>query len=220
MKKVAVFDLDGTLIDSLQGIALACNAALRLSGLPEHEVERYRTFIGNGMDKLIRRALPEEADEEIFRQVRSDYDTIYCDVCAQGCPLFPGVSEMLEELHRHDILTAAVSNKPHNQTRAVVQSSFGTLLDLAQGQREGGPLKPDPQTVLQVLEKLGGRCISYTGDSEVDMETGKNGGFYTIGVTWGMKEEPLLRRTGADMIAHTVPELERLILEAAEEPEP
>ena len=217
MKKVAVFDLDGTLIDSLQGISLACNAALRLSGLPEHETEEYRTFIGNGMDKLIWRALPAEADEKTFLQVKRDYDTIYCDVCAHGCPLFDGVAEMLEELHRHVILTAAVSNKPHNQTRAVVQSSFGALLDLAQGQREGVPLKPDPQGVRQVLEKLEGCCVSYTGDSEVDMETGKNGGFYTIGVTWGMKEEGLLRRTGADAIAHTVEQLKQLILAAAQQ---
>ena len=211
MKKVAVFDLDGTLIDSLQGISLACNAALRLSGLPEHETEEYRTFIGNGMDKLIWRALPAEADEKTFLQVKRDYDTIYCDVCAHGCPLFDGVAEMLEELHRHDILTAAVSNKPHNQTRAVVQSSFGALLDLAQGQREGVPLKPDPQGVRQVLEKLEGCCVSYTGDSEVDIETAKNAGIDCITCVWGFRTKEFLLENGAQILVERAEEIPQLL---------
>ena len=121
---------------------------------------------------------------------------------------------MLRTLRQAGARTAVISNKPDLQTRLVWQSTFGTDLDLAQGQLEGIPTKPDPAGPREVLRRLGGRCAAYVGDSEVDMQTGKNSGFYTIGVTWGMKPRKVLVEAGADRLADTVEELTHLLLEA------
>ena len=207
MDPVILFDLDGTLLDSLADIALCGNTALEISGLPTHTLEEYRGYIGNGADMLIRRMLSPEDFEKHGAQVKNDYMTIYGDLCAQGCKPFPGIPEMLRTLRQAGARTAVISNKPDLQTRLVWQSTFGTDLDLAQGQLEGIPTKP-------VLRRLGGRCAAYVGDSEVDMQTGKNSGFYTIGVTWGMKPRKVLVEAGAGRLADTVEELTHLLLEA------
>ena len=214
MDPVILFDLDGTLLDSLADIALCGNTALEISGLPTHTLEEYWGYIGNGADMLIRRMLSPEDFEKHGAQVKNDYMTIYGDLCAQGCKPFPGIPEMLRTLRQAGARTAVISNKPDLQTRLVWQSTFGTDLDLAQGQLEGVPTKPDPAGPREVLRRLGGRCAAYVGDSEVDMQTGKNSGFYTIGVTWGMKPRRVLVEAGADRLADTVEELTQLLLEA------
>lgn len=212
MPPVILFDLDGTLLDSLADIALCGNTALEISGLPTHTLEEYRSYIGNGADVLIRRMMTPEDYEKHGNQVKNDYMTIYGDLCAQGCKPFPGILEMLRTLRNAGARTAVISNKPDLQTRLVWQSTFGETLDLAQGQTEGLPKKPDPAGPLDVLRRLGGGCAAYVGDSEVDMQTGKNGGFFTVGVTWGMKPRSLLLETGADCLADTVEELTGLLL--------
>lgn len=212
MDPVILFDLDGTLLDSLADITLCANTALEISGLPQHTKEDYRGYIGNGMEMLLRRMMTPEAYEKHGGRVRSDYMTIYGDLCAQGGRLFPGIPEMLNALQKAGAKTAVISNKPDYQTRLVWESTFGEALDLAQGQLEGIPTKPDPAGPREVLRRLGGECIAYVGDSEVDMQTGKNCGFYTVGVTWGMKPRKVLLQSGADALADTVEELTGLLL--------
>lgn len=212
MDPVVLFDLDGTLLDSLADITLSGNTALEISGLPQHTLEEYRTYIGNGMDVLIRRMMSPEDYERHGARVRSDYMTIYGDLCAQGCKPFPGILELLRSLQKAGARTAVISNKPDFQTRLVWESTFGESLDLAQGQLEGIPTKPDPAGPWEVLRRLGGECLAYVGDSEVDMETGKNCGFFTVGVTWGMKSRRVLQQSGADALVDTVEELEELLL--------
>ena len=136
---------------------------------------------------------------------------IYEGLCAQGCNPFPGVLDMLRTLQKAGFLTAVISNKPDSQTRLVWESTFGNTLDLAQGQLEGIPTKPDPAGPREVLRRLDGVCAAYIGDSEVDMQTGKNCGFYTIGVTWGMKPREMLLENGADALADSVEELAALL---------
>lgn len=213
MDPVILFDLDGTLLDSLADISLCGNTALEISGLPTHTLEEYRGYIGNGADMLIRRMMTPEDYQKHGAQVKSDYMTLYGDLCAQGCKPFPGIREMLRTLRQAGARTAVISNKPDLQTRLVWQSTFGNDLDFAMGQMEGIPQKPDPAGPREVLRRLGGECAAYVGDSDVDMQTGKNGGFYTVGVTWGMKPRKLLLETGADRLADTVEELTRLLLE-------
>jgi len=213
MNPVILFDLDGTLLDSLADIALCGNTALEISGLPTHTLEEYRGYIGNGADMLVRRMMSPGDFEKYGAQVKSDYMTIYGDLCAQGCKAFPGVLEMLRTLRGAGAKTAVISNKPDFQTRLVWQSTFGEDLDLAQGQLEGIPIKPDPAGPQEVLRRLEGECAAYVGDSEVDMRTGKNSGFYTVGVTWGMRSRKLLLESGADCLADTVEELTKLLLD-------
>ncbi|MCI9667563.1 MAG: HAD-IA family hydrolase [Angelakisella sp.] len=212
MAPVFLFDLDGTLLDSLADITLCANTALEISGLPQHTPEEYRGYIGNGVEMLIRRMMSPEAYEKHGARVRGDYMAIYGDLCAQGGKRFPGVLEMLEGLQRAGAKTAVISNKPDHQTRLVWKSTFGKSLDLAQGQLEGIPTKPDPAGPREVLRRLEGTCAAYIGDSEVDMQTGKNCGFYTVGVTWGMKPRRLLAQSGADALADTMEELTGLLL--------
>lgn len=207
MKPVLLFDLDGTLLDSLADITRCGNEALALSGLPLHTQKEYQGYIGNGARLLVQRMLAPKDRPAYEEQVYANYMRIYEGLCAQGCNPFPGVLDMLRTLQKAGFLTAVISNKPDSQTRLVWESTFGNTLDLAQGQLEGVPTKPDPAGPREVLRRLDGVCAAYIGDSEVDMQTGKNCGFYTIGVTWGMKPREVLRESGADILVDTVEEL-------------
>lgn len=218
MGPVILFDLDGTLLDSLADIASCGNAALEKNGLPAHTPEEYQSYIGNGVDPLIRRMLGPDVFERCGAKVKSDYMSIYNDLCAQGGRVFPGVMEMLRALQKAGFRTAVISNKPDVQTRLLWRSTFGDALDLAQGQLDGIAKKPDPAGPREVLRRMGGVCAAYVGDSEVDMQTGKNCGFYTVGVTWGMRSREVLLENGADRLADTVEELTELLLETAVAP--
>lgn len=215
MTPVILFDLDGTLLDSLSDIAGCGNAALEKNGLPVHTLEEYQSYIGNGADMLIRRMLGPDGYERYGAAVKSDYMSIYGDLCAKGGKLFPGVTELLRTLQKAGFRTAVISNKPDIQTRLIWESTFGDTLDLAQGQIEGIAKKPDPAGPREVLRRLNGTCSAYVGDSEVDMRTGKNCGFYTIGVTWGTRSRETLLESGADVLADTMEELTGLLLETA-----
>lgn len=211
MKPVLLFDLDGTLLDSLADITRCGNEALALLGLPLHTQKEYQGYIGNGARLLVQRMLAPKDRPAYEEQVYANYMRIYEGLCAQGCNPFPGVLDMLRTLQKAGFLTAVISNKPDSQTRLVWESTFGSALDLAQGQLEGVPTKPDPAGPREVLRRLGGTCAAYVGDSEVDMQTGKNCGFYTIGVTWGMKPREMLLENGADALADSVEELAALL---------
>lgn len=211
MKPVLLFDLDGTLLDSLADITRCGNEALALLGLPLHTQKEYQGYIGNGARLLVQRMLAPKDRPAWEEQVYANYMRIYEGLCAQGCNPFPGVLDMLRTLQKAGFLTAVISNKPDSQTRLVWESTFGNTLDLAQGQLEGVPTKPDPAGPREVLRRLDGVCAAYIGDSEVDMQTGKNCGFYTIGVTWGMKPREMLLENGADALADSVEELAALL---------
>lgn len=211
MKPVLLFDLDGTLLDSLADITRCGNEALALLGLPLHTQKEYKGYIGNGARLLVQRMLAPKDRPAYEEQVYANYMRIYEGLCAQGCNPFPGVLDMLRTLQKAGFLTAVISNKPDSQTRLVWESTFGNTLDLAQGQLEGVPTKPDPAGPREVLRRLDGVCAAYIGDSEVDMQTGKNCGFYTIGVTWGMKPREMLLENGADALADSVEELAALL---------
>ena len=211
MKPVLLFDLDGTLLDSLADITRCGNEALALLGLPLHTQKEYQGYIGNGARLLVQRMLAPKDRPAYEEQVYANYMRIYEGLCAQGCNPFPGVLDMLRTLQKAGFLTAVISNKPDSQTRLVWESTFGNTLDLAQGQLEGIPTKPDPAGPREVLRRLDGVCAAYIGDSEVDMQTGKNCGFYTIGVTWGMKPREMLLENGADALADSVEELAALL---------
>lgn len=219
MFKGCIFDCDGTIANTLESIAAFGNAALEHFDYKTAPVEKYRTFVGNGADKLIRRMLDYsigEYDEETVAKVRKCYDDLYEADPMKLVKPYPGISHLLEVLRINGVQTAVLSNKPDNMTKAVVSSLLGAEnFRFIQGQLPDIPKKPDPTAPLILMKKmdlLPCECL-YIGDSGVDIETARNSGMKSAGVTWGFRGEKELREYGADFIINSVDELEKLILE-------
>ncbi|QDU32980.1 Phosphoglycolate phosphatase [Poriferisphaera corsica] len=212
--EAAIFDLDGTLVNSLRDLADAVNYALRELGRPMHELEAYRYLVGQGVKNLIRDALGaghEGLFEEGLRLFHEYYDVHMYDHTG----LYPGVGEMLRELKNGGVKLGVVSNKPDGATREVVTKLLdGYGFDVVFGAREGVAIKPDPAGLREAMDVVGvkpSECV-YVGDSKVDMLTGKAGGVMTVGVSWGFREVEELEQNGADVVVHDACELSRIIL--------
>ena len=201
---LVIFDLDGTLVDSLGDLADSMNAALECMGFPTHPTESYRLFVGDGVVTLARRAVPpamadEATIDEAVRRMRDEYARRWTDSTRP----FPGVAELLAELRRRGRKTAVLSNKPDFATREIVRLLFGGFpFQTVRGATPDHPLKPDPTAALAICSDLGvdpSRAL-YVGDTDVDMETGRRAGMLTVGVTWGFRGVEELRNAGADRI--------------------
>lgn len=199
-----IFDLDGTLIDSIGDLADAMNAVLDKMGHPTHPRKDYRYFIGDGIEILVRRTLPPEAIQrtdiaEVVSLMRREYATRWT---ATTRP-FPGIPELLAELRARSISTAVLSNKPDGPTRKIVGELFPeNPFAIVRGAVEAVPLKPDPASSFDILSNLGVRADQavYVGDTSIDMETGRNAGMRPVGVTWGFRTARELVDAGADRI--------------------
>lgn len=215
MYQLAVFDLDGTLLNSLEDLACACNYALKQCNFNTHETEAYKKFLGNGVYKLIECALPaERRDEETIIKVKKIFDAYYDAHNADYTRPYEGIVEMLQTLKENGVQTAVVSNKPHAFAKQLVNTIFKENIAITYGQREGVQTKPDPTTVLEVIayfNKEKDQCI-YIGDSDVDIYTAKNAQIQSIGVLWGFRTEEELREAGADFIVTDVKQLLKYIL--------
>ena len=210
MYKVAIFDLDGTLLDTLKDLADACNFALRSYGFPEHQIEEYKYFLGNGVYKLVERALPmDKKDGETVDKVLTEFKKYYEKHKSDFTKPYDGIEELLIALKETGIKTAVVSNKPHEFAVEIVERYFAKSFDIVFGKREGYLAKPDPTTVIETLNHF--KCKKeeavYIGDSDVDMFTGKNAGLFSIGVAWGFRGAEELSAAGADKIVYTSEEL-------------
>ncbi len=204
MKKLCIFDLDGTLLDTLPTISYYCNLTLREFGLPEIEEERYKYLAGNGAKVLIERMIAEVGAEreEYFDKMFEFYNREYDKNFSYLTKVFDGVPELLKGLADIGIKTAVISNKPDFAAVSVVKMFLGDLVYIAHGGREGIPLKPAPDGVFKIFEEAGvtaDECL-YVGDTGTDMETGKNSGIFSIGVLWGFRKEDELLENGADLI--------------------
>ena len=191
MKKLVIFDLDGTLLDTREDIANACNYALRMCGCPERRLEEYNMLVGRGIYNLFRGALPEgKRTEEMVMKMKSHFVPYYnghIDDCTRP---YPGIIDMLDTLAAQGMSFAIASNKYQEGTEALVAKYFsGYSFARILGQRDGKPIKPDPEIVMEAMKAAGagiGETV-YCGDSDVDMQTGLNAGVNTIGVTWGFR---------------------------------
>lgn len=203
MYKCAIFDLDGTLLDTIEDLAIASNYALELQGYPTHEVEKYKHFVGDGRYKLIERILPEgDRNKETIDKVVEDFDEYYGNHMIDKTKPYEGIIEMLDELKKSGIKLAVVSNKPDYFAGEVVKTFFGNRFDVVFGHREGYKTKPDPRTVLDVIKHFGfekDECI-YIGDSDVDIKTARNANVKSIGVVWGFRGLEELKSEGADFL--------------------
>ena len=189
-----IFDLDGTLVDSLQDIGDSMNLALKENGLRGHPIEKYRYMVGNGAATLARRAAAERP--ESYQAVLAAYRAYYEKRCMTKTKPYPGIPNMLEELARLGVRACVFSNKPDSDTQAVVRHFFPEAgFCLVRGQLEGVPVKPDPQGALRIAGELGlpPDQIFYCGDTGVDVQCARNAGMLSVGVTWGFRPREELR---------------------------
>ncbi len=215
-KRLAIFDLDGTLLDTVADLANATNQALAKCGYPTHPTEAYYHFVGNGINKLFARALPEEArNEENVLRIRTHFIPYYNEHNADDSRPYPGIVELLHKLQFHGVQVAVASNKYQQATAKLVAHFFPDIRFAAvYGQREGVAIKPDPTIVNDILSVTGvSRADTiYIGDSGVDMLTAHNAEVESIGVTWGFRDEEELSSNGANHIVHHAEEILKLVL--------
>ena len=194
-----IFDLDGTLISSLEDLAASTNYALRTHGMPEHTVEEVRMFVGNGVKKLMERAIPGGLDNPKFDDTYHTFRQHYMEHNLDQTRPYPRVMEMLEHLNREGRKVAVVSNKFYAATRELCRHFFGDLVPVAIGEREDIRKKPAPDTVIEALRELGvdKEGAVYIGDSDVDIMTAKNSGMPCVSVLWGFRDKEFLLEHGA-----------------------
>ena len=209
--QAVIFDLDGTLLDTLTDIADAANRALIRSGFPPHDRQAYRWFIGDGSAVLMTRALPEtQRSAETVRTCLTSFIDDYNRNWHQATQPYAGMHDLLEKLHNRDIHFAVVTNKPHRFAVSMMAHYFGHCpFDPILGQQEGIPRKPDPAQALAAAEKMGvqpAACI-FLGDSAVDMKTARNAGMQPVGAGWGFRPDEELWNSGAMAVVHHPAEL-------------
>lgn len=218
-KQLVIFDLDGTLLDTVADLANATNWALEQCGYPTHPVEAYYKFVGNGINKLFARALPEEeSTEENILRIRSLFIPYYNEHNADYSRPYPGVTELLQTLQAKGVMLAVASNKYQEATLKLVRHFFPSIRFVAiYGQREEVPIKPAPDIVYDILRDTGvvKEATLYVGDSGVDMQTAKNADIVSVGVTWGFRSEEELRENEAVHVVHVASEIYAFLEEEA-----
>jgi phosphoglycolate phosphatase len=208
--RAALFDLDGTLVDSLADIGAAMNHALASRGLPTHPLSAYRHFVGEGVRVLVRKACAPEAREEVLEGVLATYKAYYDAHLFDATRPFPGIPEVLAQLAGEGVRLGVLSNKADDFTRRLVAGLLpGVPFAAIYGERPGVPRKPDPTAALALAAELGvppSEC-AFVGDTPIDMGTARAAGMRAVGVTWGFREAPELRAHGAQVLATTAQEL-------------
>ncbi len=202
MYKAVIFDLDGTLLDTLQDLADSVNEMLRNFSCPERSLDEIRQFVGNGMKKLVERSVSESFDKNDFDSAYELFRLSYGkNMQNKTCP-YNGIVNCLEELKNLGVKVAVTSNKNDDAVKNLCKKYFGELVDFAVGVKEGISPKPDPQMVFSAMEEMNvskENCI-FVGDSDTDIITAKNAGLKSIGVLWGFRDRETLEKNKADFI--------------------
>lgn len=214
MYKLVIFDLDGTLLNTLRDLVEAGNYTLKRMGFSTHNIDSYRYFIGNGIPKLIERMLPSNSNDETKAEALRIFREYY-EVHKEDYTMpYKGVAEMLAKIKKNGVKTAVVTNKAHEFAEKMVKKYFGDLIDVIYGNVDGCPQKPNPYWVIKVIDdiKVKKEDVLYVGDSGVDMKTALNAGVASCGVLWGFRGEEELRDNGAKFICNDCDELFEFIL--------
>ncbi len=211
-----VFDLDGTLVNSLADLADSCNAALSLFELPTHRLEEYRYFVGRGIRNLVSNAMGEKADDEkLLRSVYGTFNMIYEEKCLEKTRPYHGVEDMLRALKDGGVKVGVLSNKADGFAKRIVGALFDSeLVDIVYGQKDEFPRKPSPESLFAMLGELdcdSSRCL-YIGDSNVDVETASNAGVDFCGAEWGFRGREELESAGATLIAKNAEDITKAVL--------
>lgn len=216
MKKLVIFDLDGTLLNTIADLAHSTNYALSKLGYPTHKAEQYPFMVGNGINKLFERALPEgEKTEQNVLRVRKEFIPYYDMHNADDSRPYPGIPELLSHLQAAGIQIAVASNKYQAATRKLIAHYFPEIHFIAVfGQREGIKVKPDPTIVFDILQLAGvaKEDVLYIGDSGVDMQTAANAGVAACGVTWGFRPRTELEEFQPEYIVDSAEEIKELVM--------
>lgn len=214
MYKLAIFDMDGTILDTLEDLKDSVNYTLCECGYPERTYDEVRSFVGNGIRKLIERAVPDGTSLENIDNVHNAFTDYYKLHCADKTKAYDGIKPLISELRRNGIKTAVVSNKADYGVQELCREYFDGLFDYAVGEREGIRRKPAPDSVNEALRVLGfdKSDAVYIGDSDVDFETAKNAGLPCISVLWGFRDEDFLRKIGAKTFVSKPSEILDIIL--------
>lgn len=212
--QLAIFDLDGTILDTLGDLAASGNYALRSCGLPERTTDEVRQFVGNGIRRYIEQAVPEGSSPETVDAVIAAFNRHYAAHSAEQTAPYPGIRAMLQALRHAGMRTAVVSNKPDYAVQPLCDRYFPGLFDAAVGEKKDVRRKPAPDAVEAVLRELGipKEDAVYIGDSDVDIATARNAGMPCISVSWGFRTETFLRENEAAVIVDTAEELQTILL--------
>lgn len=199
MIDTVIFDLDGTLLDTLEDLKESVNDAMRRYGLPEHTIEEIRTYVGNGAAKLIERAVLQGKDHPAYEEILAAFRSHYQEHCEDRTGPYAGVMEMLDALKKAGYRMAIVSNKPDKAVKRLCGKYFGSYVQAAVGEHPGAEKKPAPDMVCQALAVLSSDASHavYVGDSEVDLQTAANVPMPCVSVMWGFRTEEELRAAGA-----------------------
>lgn len=205
-----IFDLDGTLLNTLNDLAASTNYALRWAGMPEHSVDDVRRFVGNGVKKLMERAIPDGLDNPKFDETYATFRKHYLEHSLDTTKPYSGIPEVLTELKRRGKKLAIVSNKFYAATQELARHFFPETIEVAIGERENIRKKPAPDTVLEAMRQLGvgKEGTVYIGDSDVDIDTARNVGVPCISVLWGFRDRDFLIEHGA---THLISKPEELL---------
>lgn len=211
---MVIFDLDGTLLDTLDDLCNSVNYSLRTNNFPERSLAEVRTFVGNGIRLLIERSVPEGTSKELIDKTFECFKTYYAVHCNDKTKTYPGVMNMLKELKKNGYKIAVLSNKAQYAVTKLCDIYFNNLLDDAVGARENVAKKPSPDALYICAENnnINLNNVIYVGDSDVDVATANNAGVRGIAVTWGFRSRELLIKCGAENLADNTDELLQILL--------
>lgn len=213
MKKLCIFDLDGTLLNTLDSIAYYVNDTMKHFGLPVIETEKIRTFVGNGAKNLISRSLRYNGSELDAEKVLSVYIEKYNSDALYLVKPYDGIRELLSKLHENGVTLAVLSNKPHSSTSIMIDEIFRKdLFSVVRGPYNNEKVKPDPAVANEIAKGFEKENCFFIGDSDVDIKTGRNALMHTIGVTWGFRDRGVLQNAGAEKIVSKAADIADIVL--------
>lgn len=213
MYKAVIFDLDGTLLDTLEDLADSVNEMLRKFLCPERSLAEVRQFLGNGMRKLVERSVSEDFQKENLQSAYEFFRLSYSKNMQNKTHPYDGILKCLEELKENGIITVVTSNKNDDAVKILCKEYFGGLITLAVGAKDGVPSKPDPEMVFSAMKEIGAEkenCI-FVGDSDTDILTAKNADLKSIGVLWGFRDREILEKAEADFVISHPCEIVRIV---------